>query len=175
VNPVPLIAIEFTVTGCVPIAARITAWVEEVFTATLPNATLVAFTLSTGPPRFTWIEKVADTPLAAAVSTAVCGELTVAIVTVNVLLAAPCATVTVPGVTTAALLLVTEMATPPLGAALLMLTAQLTVVGPAIEELPHVNPVRAGTRGPPGVGDVPVPLRLIVVVPAEDELLVITS
>lgn len=47
-NPVPVMLIELTVTGCEPVEDKVTDWVDVALTGTLPKLTLVAFTLSTG-------------------------------------------------------------------------------------------------------------------------------
>jgi len=49
VKPVPLIVTALTVTAAVPVEERVTDWVTGVFSATLPKAMEVAFTLSVGP------------------------------------------------------------------------------------------------------------------------------
>jgi len=83
--------------------------------------------------------KVFDTPLAFAVSVAVCGEVTVEAVAVNPALVALAGTVTAAGRLTALLLLARLTLIPPLGAAELSVTVQASVPAPVIDELLHVR------------------------------------
>jgi hypothetical protein len=47
-NPEPEIAAEFMVTGAVPVEVRVTDWVVDVFTVTLPKLRLAVLTVSCG-------------------------------------------------------------------------------------------------------------------------------
>jgi len=76
---------------------------------------------------------------------------------------APEATVTDAGTVTAELLLATPTANPPLAAATLSVTVQLSVPAPVIDALLQLKPLNTGT---------PVPVRLIRVEVPLDELLV---
>jgi hypothetical protein len=51
-KPLPVTAMELTVTAAVPLEVKVTVCVVELFTATPPNAMLVAFTVSAGVPAF---------------------------------------------------------------------------------------------------------------------------
>ena len=51
-KPVPVTAMELTVTAAVPLEVRVTVCVVELFTTIPPNAMLVAFTVSAGVPAF---------------------------------------------------------------------------------------------------------------------------
>jgi hypothetical protein len=75
----------------------------------------------------------------------------------------PAATVTDAGTVTAVLLLAKLTANPPLAAAALNVTVQLSVPAPVIDPLVQLSPFNTGT---------PVPLRLITVEVPLDELLV---
>jgi len=100
---------------------------------------------------------------ALAVSVAVCAVLTAVTVAVKLALVAPAATVTVAGTVTAELLLARFTAKPPVAAATLTVTVQLSVPAPVIEPFVQLSPVSTGT---------PVPLNATVVVVPVDELLV---
>jgi hypothetical protein len=63
---------------------------------------------------------------------------------VKLVVVAPPATLTPAGTVTAELLLVTLTANPPLGAAALSVTVQLSVPAPVIEELPQLSPLNSG-------------------------------
>ena len=52
VNPVPVIVAELIVTGAVPDDDKITDCVDELFTATLPKAMLLALRVSAGSAAF---------------------------------------------------------------------------------------------------------------------------
>ena len=75
----------------------------------------------------------------------------------------PAATVTEAGTVTAVLLLATLTAKPPLAAAALNVTVQLSVPAPVNDPLVQLSPLNTGT---------PVPLKLINVEVPLDELLV---
>ena len=79
------------------------------------------------------------TPLALAVNVAVCAVVTVVAVAVKLALVAPAATVTVAGTVTAELLLARLTVNPPLGAAALSATVQLSVPAPVIVPLAQLN------------------------------------
>ncbi len=52
-NPAPVTVAEMMVTDAVPVDVKVTVWVAIVFSATLPNPTLVALMPSVGVPRLT--------------------------------------------------------------------------------------------------------------------------
>jgi hypothetical protein len=70
--------------------------------------------------------------------------LTAAIVAVKLPVVAPAATVTLAGRLTAELLLARLTANPPLGAAPLSVTVQLSVPAPVIDELPQLSSLNCG-------------------------------
>jgi hypothetical protein len=84
-------------------------------------------------------------------------------VAVKLAVVAPAATVTEVGTVTAELLLATLIANPPLAAATLSVTVQLSVPALVIDPLVQLNPLNTG---------VPDPLRLTTVDVPLDELLV---
>ena len=51
-NPVPVTAIDVTVTADVPVELKVNVWAEGVFTPTEPNPMLVPFTASTAAAAF---------------------------------------------------------------------------------------------------------------------------
>ncbi len=161
-KPVPLIAALLTITGAVPVEVRITVFVAEAFTATLPNVRLVVLTLSVGTDAPSCRAKVCVVPPALAVSVTAAPELTDETVAVKFALAAPDATFTDAGTVTALLLLPRLTANPPLAAAAFSATVQLSVPVPVIEPFVQLSPLNTGE---------PVPLRLIVdEVPVDESL-----
>jgi hypothetical protein len=119
--------------------------------------------VNVGVPTPSATAKVSETPPALAVKVTVVAVLTAVAVAVKLALVAPDATVTDDGTLTAELLLATLTAKPPLAAAALKVTEQLSVPAPVIEPLVQLNPVSTGT---------PVPLRLTAVELPVEELLV---
>jgi len=146
-----------------------------VLTFTFPNATFVVLALrpASEPPRFNVID--CDTPPALAVSVAVCAVLTALTVAVKLALVAPEATVTAVGTVTALSLLAKPTEIPPLPAALLKVTAQLSVAGPVKELLAQLNPLKVGAFKVGTLAAAPVPLRLTVIWPSVAELFVMLS
>ena len=166
-KPAPLAPTALTVTAAVPDDVSVTVCVDGVFRSTLPNATLVVLSVSDGVAAFSWMANVFDTPLALAVSVAVCAVVTADAVAVNDALVAPEATVTDAGTVTDELLLSSPTANPPLGAVDVSVTVHASVVAPVSELLLHVMPLSAAVA-------VPVPLRLIDAVAGEALSLTVT-
>ena len=169
VKPVPVTVAALTVTAAVPVELSVTVCVEAVFTSTLPNATLVALMLNVGTTEFNCSAKLLETPPALAVSVTACAVVTEDTVAVNPALVAFAGTVTVAGTLTAALLLARLTLKPPLAAAAVSVTVQLSLPDPVMDALLQVSPLNAA------VADVPVPLRLIAAVPLVEELLWMVS
>ena len=92
--------------------------------------------------------------------------LTEVTVAVKLAVVAPAATVTDAGTVTAVLLLARLTMSPPLAAAALNVTVQLSVPAPVNDPLVQLSPLNTGT---------PVPLRLITVEVPLEELLVRVS
>jgi hypothetical protein len=99
--------------------------------------------------------------------------VTVLAVAVKLALLAPAATVTVAGTVTAELLLDRLTLTPPLGAAALSPTVQVSVPAPVIVPLAQLSEDRVAVFVV--LADVPMPLSPITSVPLVDELLVIVT
>jgi hypothetical protein len=165
VNPVPVSVAALMVTDAEPEEVRVRDCVAGALSATLPNATLLALTLSVGVAEFNCRAKVLEMPPALAVNVTFCAVVTDETVAVNAALVALAATVTVAGTLTAALLLDRLTLSPPVGAAALSVTVQASVPDPTMDVLLQERALNA-------VADTPVPLRLIVVLPPVDELLV---
>jgi hypothetical protein len=108
-------------------------------------------------------------PPAVAVIVAFCVLDTAEAVAEKLALVAPAATVTEDGTVTAALVLDKLTATPPEAAAPLSVTVHGSVPGPMIEALLQVTELSTGPLA------IPVPFRLIKVVPFVEESLVIDS
>jgi hypothetical protein len=118
--------------------------VIALFTASLPKLKLAVLTDSVGTHAPSDRLNVFELPDADAVTVAVCAELTAVTVAVKLALVAPEATVTEADTVTAELLLVRLTATPPVDAAALSVTVQLSVPAPVIEPLVQVRPLRIG-------------------------------
>ena len=139
------------------------------FTVTLPNARLAGLTVNVGTAAFNCRAKVLETPPALAVRVTACAVVTEDTVAVNPALVALAGTTTVAGTVTAALLLVKPTLKPPLPAAALSVTVQVSLPEPVIDALLQDSPLKAADTA------VPVPVRLITAVPLVDELLWIVS
>jgi len=159
---VPETAIELIVSGAFPVEVSVNDCADLVFTFTLPNVTLFALVVRAAFEPVSCRANVWETPFALAVKVTACAFVTAATVAVKLALVAPAATVTTAGTVTALLLLARLTANPPLAAAALIVTEQLSLTAPVSELLLQVNSVNAGT---------PVPLRLTVAEPPVDELL----
>lgn len=170
VKPLPVTLAALMVTAALPVDVKISVCVAGEFRFTLPKAIVVAFTLSVATAAPSCRAKVFAKPPALAVSVTVCAALTADTVAVKLAVAAPAATVTLAGTATAELLLARLTANPPLGAAALSVTAQLSVPAPVIDELVQLRLVKVAA---PSV--VPLPLRPIAIVPFFEALLVIVS
>jgi hypothetical protein len=163
---VPETTIELIVTGAFPVDVSVKDCVDLVLTFTLPKVTLVGLAVSAAVEAFSCSANVWETPFAVAVNVTVCAVVTAVAVAEKLALVAPAATVTDAGTVTALLLLARPTANPPLAAATLIVTEQVSVAAPVSEPLLHVSPVSAG---------IPVPLRLTMVDVPVDELLVSVS
>jgi hypothetical protein len=153
-NPLPVTAIEFTVTGAVPLEVRVTVCVVEPFTATPPNDTLLTLRLSVGIAALSCSETDFEELPVVAVTEADCALLTEEIFAVNAAFVAAAGTVTEPGVVTAELLLVSATLRPPDGAEPDKLTVHESANAPVTEVLLQLIPLTVGATV------VPVPLRL---------------
>ena len=165
VKPVPLSVAELMVTGAVPVEVNVTGSVDAVFTVTLPNAKLAGLIVNVGTAAFSCSAKVLETPPALAVRVTDCAVVTDDTVAVNPALVALAGTTTVAGTVTEALLLVRPTLTPPLPAAELSVTVQVSLPAPVMDALLQDSPLNT-----PGTA-VPVPVRPITAVPLVDELL----
>lgn len=103
---------------------------EIVFATTLPKDRLVALKVRVGTLVVRLKTYVAEALLAVAVSVADCAVVTGVTVAVNAAMVDPAGTVTELGSATAELLLASDTAWPPLGAAVLSVTVQLSDVDP---------------------------------------------
>ena len=148
---------------------NVTGSVDAVFTVTLPNARLVGLTVKVGTAAFSCRAKVLETPPALAVRVTACAVVTDATVAVNPTLLALAGTTTVAGTVTAALLLVRPTLRPPLPAAAVKVTVQLSLPDPVIDALLQESALNAAGAV------VPVPVKLIIAVPLVDELLWIVT
>ena len=169
VKPVPVTVTELTVTAVDPVELSVTACVEAVFTSTLPNVKLAALIFNVGTAAFNCRAKLLETLPALAVSVTACADVTDDTLAVNPALVAFAGTVTVAGTVTAALLLARLTLRPPLAAAALSVTVQLSLPDPVMDALLQVSALNAAGAV------VPVPLRLITAVPLVEELLWMVS
>ncbi len=168
VKPGPAGAAELMVTGAVPVDVRMRGLVEGLFSATLPNAKLVALMLSVGVAAFNCRTKLAETVPTLAFSVTLCAFITAETVAVNAAVVPPAGTVTVAGTATAVLLLERFTIRPPVGAGPVSVTAQASVPAPAKEAAEQVSVPNVAC-------DVPVPLSEMFAVPFVEELLAMVN
>jgi hypothetical protein len=135
VKPAPLTVAALTITAEVPVEVKVTDWVAGVLRFTLPKGTLVALMLSVATAGPSCSAKVSATLPALAVKVAVCAVVHEDTVALKVALVAPAGTVTEAGTVTAELLLARLTANPPLAAAAVRETVQLSVPAAVIELL----------------------------------------
>lgn len=154
------------VTAELPEAVKVTVLVAVCPTLMEPNATLELLRESEPEAAFNWMLKPFEDPLAEAVMFTVCIELTAVAVAEKLAEVPPAATVTDAGTETAVLLLFRRIASPPAGAAALSEIVHGSVPAPLSDALVHVSELITG---------IPVPERLIAVVPPVEELLLTVS
>jgi hypothetical protein len=137
VKPVPVRVPELMVTGAVPVEVNVTGSVVGVFTVTLPNARLAGLIVNvdTVLAAFNWRAKVLETLPALAVSVTVCGDVKDDTLAVNPALVPFAATITVAGTVTTALLLAKLTVKPPVPAAAVSVTVQLSLPAAGIDAL----------------------------------------
>jgi hypothetical protein len=144
------------VTGAVPVDVNVTGSVVAVFTVTLPNATLVGLIVNVGPVNvdpaaLSCRAKFLETVPALAVSVTACADVTDDTLAVNPALVALAGTVIVAGTVAAALLLARLTLKPPLPAAAVSVTVQLSLPGPVIDALLQESALNAPSAVPEGV------------------------
>ena len=169
VKPVPVNAAELMVTGAFPLELSVTGNVVGVFSVTLPNAKLAGLMVSVGTAAFNCRAKVFDTPPVLAVRVTDCAVVTDVTVAVNPALVALAGTATVAGTVIAVPPLLNPTLTPPLPAAELSVTVQLSLPAPVSDALLHDTELNVPAAA------VPVPLSAITAVPLIDELLWMVS
>lgn len=152
-KPLPVTAMEFTVTAAVPLEVSVTVCVVGVFTTTLPNGMLVAFTVSTAEAAFSCRATDREVEPVAAVRVTDCAVVTDATVAVKAALVAVAGTVIEAGTATELLLLERATLTPPVGAEPDKVTVQESDSAPVMEVLEQASALTVG------VVEVPVPLR----------------
>jgi hypothetical protein len=144
VKPIPATLAAAIVTGEVPVEESVSVCVVGVFTFTLPKPMLPALTPRVALPLPNSSAKICDTPLALAVRVTVCEVLTEETVAMKLAAVAPAATVTVAGTVTAESLLVRLTIKPPLPAAALRVTVQLSVPAPVIDPFVQLSELSVG-------------------------------
>jgi hypothetical protein len=157
----PVTVMEFTVTGEVPLEVNVKICATGVFSSTLPNEILVAFTVSMAVPAFSFREMVREVLPVVAVSVTDCAVVTEATVAVKAAPVAVAGTMTELGTVTELLLLARATLTPPPGAVPDNVTVQESDSVPEMEVLEQERPLTVG------VAELPVPLRLTVAVVAD--------
>jgi hypothetical protein len=174
-KPVPVSVAALTVTDAVPVDVKVTDCVDVVFSVTSPKGRLVELRLSAGMAvevtAFNCRSKPMEAPPAVAVSVAVWAVVTDDTVAVNGAQVAFSGIVTVAGTETAASLLDKLTLKPPLGAAALSVTVQVSVADPVKEALPQERALNVAAV-PVAI---PVPLKAMVAVPLVEALLVMVS
>lgn len=154
-KPAPESDAPLTVTAVVPVEDKVSDWLADELTSTLPKSTLLVFTVSAEVIASNCRAKVSDELPALAVNVAVCAVVTAATSALKSTLAAPAATVTEAGTVTAVSLLARFTINPLLPAAALRVTVQLSVVDPVTDPFAQLNALREAVTAA-----VPVPLRL---------------
>ena len=144
-KPVPVTVAALTVTSAVPVELSVRVCVEDVFTSTLPNTILVALMLNVGATAFNCRAKLLETPPALAVSVTACAVVADDTLAVNPALLAFAGTITVAGTVTAASLLARLTVKPPLAAAPVSVTVQLSL--PVSGARLQVSPLNAAGDG----------------------------
>lgn len=155
-NKAPATETDEIVTGAVPADVSVTVCVAVLFTATPPNETLLAFSVSFGEPTLSCRESALEVLPVVAVTVADCALVTEATFAVKAAVVAVAGTVTALGTVTAPLLLARPTFTPPVGAEPDKLTVQASAREPVIEVLLQETALTVGDTV------VPVPLRLTV-------------
>ena len=127
VKPVPASVAELMVSAAVPDEVSVTVCVADEFTVTSPKARLLVLSVSCGEPPVSCTANVFVTVPAVALRVAVVVVLTAATVAVKAALVALAATVTEAGTVTELLLLDRVTVCPPVPAAALSVTVQVSV------------------------------------------------
>jgi hypothetical protein len=151
VKPDPVSASALMVTDAVPEEVKVTVCTVGVLTATLPNVSVVALMVNLGVAAFSVSEAVFETLFAVAVKVTACAAVTDDAVAVKEALVAPAATLTADGTVTEALLLERLTLSPPVAAAALRVTVQISVPAPVKDELVQVNALNAAVELPAAV------------------------
>jgi hypothetical protein len=160
-----------------PKDVKVTGWVAVVFKATPPNATVVELILRIAVAACNCTTKLFEALPWLAVSVTVWAGPLYDTVAMNPALVAFAGTVTFAGSVTAELLLDKLTLIPPLGAAALSVTVQASVPDSDMVALLQEKVLSAAVTvsGVLVVAVVPVPLRLMTVVPSVEELLAMVS
>jgi hypothetical protein len=153
-KPLPVMAIEFTVTAALPLEESVTVWVVELLTTTPPNEMLVALAVSAAVAALSCRARVLAVLAVVAVRVADWELLTEATLAVKAALVAAAGTVTAAGTDTALSLLARLTLTPPVGAEPDRLTVHASASEPVMEVLLQETALTVGATV------VPVPLRL---------------
>jgi hypothetical protein len=143
VKPDPVRDAALMVTGAVPVDVRITDCVAGVFTATLPNESVLALMSRVVLAAAICREKAFELPFALAVRVAVWAVPTDDAVAVKGAVIAPGATVTAAGSVTAVFVLDRLTICPPLGAGAFRVTVQASVPDPVMEALLQETALKA--------------------------------
>lgn len=165
-KPVPLTAIEFTVTGAVPLELSVTVWLVELFVTIEPNEMLAALMVNVAVAAFNCSARVRAVFPALALRVADCAVVTAATVAIKVVLLAVAGIVTELGTVTALLPLDRATLTPPVGAEPVRLTVQESASDPVMDVLLHDTALTVGVTA------IPVPLRLMEAVGAVLEIVI---
>jgi hypothetical protein len=167
VKPVPLSVPELMVTGAVPVEVNVTGSVVGVFTTTLPNAALAGLIVNVGPAGvdpavFSCRTKLLETLPALAVRVTACADVTEDTLAVNPALLAFAGTITVVGTVAVVVLLARLTLKPPLPAAAVSVTVQLSLPAPVNDALLQESALNDPTPA------VPVLAGLFTAVPQPD-------
>ncbi len=147
-NPLPATVAALTVTAAAPVEVKVTGSVPPVFTFSLPKARLVVLTFSMITDAPSCKPTVLVMPPALADNVTACATLTAETEAVKLALVAPTGNVTEDGTVTAELLLARFIVRPPLIAAPLSVTVQLSLPAPVIDPLVQLSALSTGTPLP---------------------------
>jgi hypothetical protein len=167
-KPGPATVAELMVTGAVPVEVRIRGLVDVVFSATLPNAMVVALIPRVGVAAFNCRAKLAVTVPTLAVSVTACAVVTAETAAANLAVVALAGTVIVAGTATAVLLLERFTLRPPVGAGPVSVTLQASVPAPVKDEVLQKRVLKVPA-------ETPVPLSEMFAVLLVDELLTMVN
>jgi len=149
VKPAPAIATESIFTGALPAEVKVRyCGVEVLFTTTLPKLNLIALSFRIGISGFNFTAKLLVTIPCLATTVATCAVSTHVTVAANLALEALAGTTSEAGTLKDVSVLASWTARPPLPAAAVRVTVQVSVADPVMEELLQETALNSGATAP---------------------------